>query len=339
WVTSGNDGQSDTASFDPPITSPQVNGAAVDPATLDDAGLPAFVTTASTDFAFAGRPMPVFVPVDGQATISGAIVKPNITTDEVHFTITLTRAGATTTVFSRVFAPGETGTDTIEQGTPPQGLMVDLQQGDLILARIDSDTRINLSGIRFAPTLAYQTIQGSPAPRTPNGTPALQLDLPATAQIFATSNLGPGGQPTPFVAPGGSTRPSPWRGRPASPAASRPPCGPAPCWSPSRASTSPTALSRAPRPRAPPRSRPCSTCRPERRCSSPTRPPIRTRSPPSPSARRPRRAATPPPSPGGATPPAPDPSAGGTPTRGLPAIPPPHPRPRPQRPPPASPPA
>src|SRR5262249_53950779 len=82
-VDSINDGTSDTVSFDPTITYRTVNGATVDPATLDESGLPSFVFTASADSAYAGRPMPVIVPGNGTASIAGALRKPNGTTDDV----------------------------------------------------------------------------------------------------------------------------------------------------------------------------------------------------------------------------------------------------------------
>jgi hypothetical protein len=52
-VDSINDGAFDTVLFDPTITYTAVNGAAVDPTTLDESGLPRFVFTASAD-----SPMP-----------------------------------------------------------------------------------------------------------------------------------------------------------------------------------------------------------------------------------------------------------------------------------------
>src|SRR5215467_10240419 len=197
-VNSRNDGAFDTVSFDPTITYTAVNGAAVDPNTLDESGLPVFVFTASTDFAFGGRPMTVTVPANGTATISGMIVKPNVTTDDVNFVITQNGAP----VFAQTIAAAAvTPAGGLPIVLPPSSSPLTLNQNDQIVARITSDTRVNLSGILFTPTLAYQTINGSPAPTKSDGTPQLTQLLPATAQVFGVSVAG--APQTAFIAPGG----------------------------------------------------------------------------------------------------------------------------------------
>ena len=192
-VNSRNDGAFDTVIFDPTITYRSVNGAAVDSATLDENGLPVFATTASADYAYGGRALPVVVPATGTVTLTGNIIKPVVTTDEVRFVIT--RVGDPIPVFQRVFAPTETGTASIN--VPPFAVT----QGDMLLARIDTDTRVNLAGMRFTPRLTYETVDGAPAPTDTNGTRLLTLDLQATAQIYPVSaSLNP---QTPWIAPGG----------------------------------------------------------------------------------------------------------------------------------------
>ena len=189
-LNSRNDGAFDTVSFDPTITYTTVDGAAVDPATLDENGLPVFATTASADYSYGGRPLPTLVPATGTATLSGTIVKPIATSDEVRFVITLKGAP----VFLRTFAPGETGSE-------PFSVPLTLTEGDVLLARIDADTRINLAGLRLASTLTYETVNGAPAPTAPDGTRLLKLDLPATAQIYPISAVS---QFAPWVSPGGT---------------------------------------------------------------------------------------------------------------------------------------
>jgi RHS repeat-associated protein len=189
-VNSRNDGAFDTVAFDPTITYTTVDGAAVDPATLDENGLTVFATTASADYSYGGRPLPVSVPTTGTATLSGTLVKPVATSDEVRFVVT--HKGLP--VFQRTFAPGETGSE-------PFSVPLTLSEGDEILARIDADTRINLAGLRFTPTLAYETVNGAPAPTAPDGTRLLKLDLPATAQIYPVSAVS---QFAPWVSPGGT---------------------------------------------------------------------------------------------------------------------------------------
>src|SRR5262249_38616753 len=189
-VDSRNDGAFDTVSFDPTITYRAVNGAAVDPTTLDENNLPLFATTASADYAYGGRPLPVAVPAAGTATLEGTLTKPNVTSDDVRFTVTLNGAP----VFTQVFAAGDTG-------SVPVSVPLTLNQGDQLFARIDADTRVNLSGITFAPTLTYQTVNGLPAPARPDGTLLLTLEVPVTAQVY-TFSTSPN-PPTPFAAPGG----------------------------------------------------------------------------------------------------------------------------------------
>jgi RHS repeat-associated protein len=189
-LNSRNDGAFDTVSFDPTITYTTVDGVAVDPATLDENGLRVFATTASADYSYGGRPLPTLVPATGTATLSGTIVKPIATSDEVRFVITLKGAP----VFLRTFAPGETGSE-------PFSVPLTLTEGDVLLARIDADTRINLAGLRLASTLTYETVNGAPAPTAPDGTRLLKLDLPATAQIYPISAVS---QFAPWVSPGGT---------------------------------------------------------------------------------------------------------------------------------------
>jgi RHS repeat-associated protein len=189
-VDSRNDGAFDTVSFDPTITYRTVNATAVDPTTLDENSLPLFATTASADYAYGGRALPVAVPAAGTATLSGTLAKPNVTSDEVRFTVTLNG----TPVFTQVFAAGATG-------SVPVSVPLTLNQGDQLFARIDSDTRVNLSGITFAPTLTYQTVNGLPAPTAPDGTLLLTLEVPVTAQVYTVSTAP--NPPAPFIAPGG----------------------------------------------------------------------------------------------------------------------------------------
>ena len=166
-VNSRNDGAFDTVSFDPTITYRTVNGVAVDPATLDENGLTAFATTASADYAYGGRPLPVVVPATGSATLTGNIVKPFATSDEVR--VVVTRNGAA--VFERVLAPGETG-------TVPVSVPLTLNQGDELLGRIDVDTRktqTNLFKTSVKPQTTYDytyVYPASGAPR-PHGATAI----------------------------------------------------------------------------------------------------------------------------------------------------------------------
>src|SRR5262249_9922822 len=119
--------------------------------------------------------------------------KPIVTTDEVRFVVT--RIGDPVPVFQRIFAPTETGSASIS--VPPFAVT----QGGMLLARIDTDTRVNLAGIRFTPKLTYETVDGAPAPTDTNGTRLLTLDLPATAQIYPISATTTA--LTPWIAPGG----------------------------------------------------------------------------------------------------------------------------------------
>jgi RHS repeat-associated protein len=199
-VDSINDGAFDTVSFDPTITYRMVNGVAVNPATLDENGLPVFVTTASADYAYGGRSLPVAASVAGTATVSGTITKPNVTTDDVSFTVSVIPANSPpgtpgTPVFSQTILAGNIGS------APVSVPLNNLNPGDQIVARINTDTRIDLSGIGFTATLAYNTIAGAPAPTNPNGSPAVTQELPVAAQVFPVSTSP--NPPTPWIAPGG----------------------------------------------------------------------------------------------------------------------------------------
>ena len=162
---------------------------------MDENNLPLFVYRASSDFAFGDRPLTFLAPVTGTATIAGTLSKPNITSDAV--TVRVFHNGAE--VFAQEVAAGTTGDVPI--AVPAR----DLTRGDLLLIRIDADTRINLAGIRFAPRLAYTIVDGQPAPTNPDGSSQVVLDAPVSAQVYPVV-----GFPTPLVplepwiAPGGS---------------------------------------------------------------------------------------------------------------------------------------
>jgi RHS repeat-associated protein len=184
----------DTVSFDPTITYRRVNGApVVNPAAPDENNLAAFTATASADYAYGGRALPVVVPASGTATITGTLSKPIPTSDEVRFVITRITPTGTQEIFKRIFAANETGSADVS-------VPLTITQGDQVLARIDADTRVNLAGLRFAPTLAYQTIDGEP-PIGADGLRQLKVDLPATAQIYPVSAVSPF---APWVSPGGT---------------------------------------------------------------------------------------------------------------------------------------
>jgi hypothetical protein len=138
--------------------------------------------------------MPVVVPATGSATVTGTLVKPNVTTDDVTFTITQNGSP----VFSQLVPAGST---TSAAGTPVN-VSLTLNQGDTLIARISSNTRVNLASVSFNPVLTYQTINGATAPTAPDGTPLLTFMMPATAQVFGVSTSAtpvaawsaPGGQ-------------------------------------------------------------------------------------------------------------------------------------------------
>jgi RHS repeat-associated protein len=55
--------------------------------------------------------------------------------------------------------------------------------------RLDTDSRIDLTGIHFTPHMAYDTIMGQPAPLDPDGNPAIVLTPTLTSQIYP-QNMG-----------------------------------------------------------------------------------------------------------------------------------------------------
>ena len=167
-VNSIDDGRYDAVQFDPTIAY-----TGVDNTRVDENGMPAYTYNASSDYAYGGMPMDVVAPITGTATLSGTLVKDNATTDDVTLLITQ----GNSTVFSQTLTWDQTGSF-------PVSANLSTQPGDRIRVRIDTDSRIDLTGIHFDPHMAYDTIMGQPAPVDQNGDPAIVLTPTLTAQIY-----------------------------------------------------------------------------------------------------------------------------------------------------------
>ena len=117
--------------------------------------------------------MDVVAPITGTATLPGTLVKDNATTDDVTLLITQ----GNSTVYSQTLTWDQTGSF-------PVSANLSTQPGDRIRVRIDTDSRIDLTGIHFDPHIVYDTIIGQPAPVDQNGDPAIVLTPTLTAQIY-----------------------------------------------------------------------------------------------------------------------------------------------------------
>jgi RHS repeat-associated protein len=178
-----NDGAFDAAEFNPTITY-----TGTDTSRVDENGMPIFVYNAESDYAYGGRALPFVTPFNGTATLAGDLDKPSATTDD----ITLQVKSAGTVVHTQTIAFGSTGTFAV---SVPLTTVANSQ----IEVHILSDSRIDLSDIRFAPTLAYDTIEGNPAPTDGLGDPLIVFTPPVTARVYPR-NLTASAY-SPFVAP------------------------------------------------------------------------------------------------------------------------------------------
>ena len=167
-VHSINDGSYDAVVFDPTIT--YVAGV---PSETDENGMPIDVYSASSDYSYGGRALPWATPFDGTANLSGDLIKPAATTDDVA--VEVQQNGLV--VYRTTFGAAQTGAFHISVN-----LVTVAQQQ--IQVRLDTDSRIDLSHIRFAPILTFQTINGQPAPKDGNGNPLLYFYPPVAAQIY-----------------------------------------------------------------------------------------------------------------------------------------------------------
>ncbi|HET9495728.1 MAG TPA: SpvB/TcaC N-terminal domain-containing protein [Chloroflexia bacterium] len=189
-VNSRDDGMYDAVAFDPTIT---YNG--VDTTRVDENGMPLFVYNASSDFAYGGIPLDMVAPITGTATLSGTLVKDSATTDDVTLTITQSQWPVVSGQWSVIH---QQTLDWDQTGSFPVNLNLATLMGSRIRVRIESDSRIDITGIHFAPRLEYDTIMGQPAPVDENGDPAIVLAPPVTTGVFPQT-LGVGGAaPAPY---------------------------------------------------------------------------------------------------------------------------------------------
>jgi RHS repeat-associated protein len=184
-VNSRDDGRYDAVAFDPTITY-----TGVDTTKTDENAMPAYVFNASSDFAFGGLPLDTVAPITGTATLTGVFQKDDVTSDDVKLLITKYDGSTTSTIFQQAVNWDQTGSF-------PVTATLSTNPGDRVRVRIDADSRIDLTGIHFAPSLAYDTIMGQPAPTDENGNPAIVLSPTLSAQDFP-QNLGANTASSPY---------------------------------------------------------------------------------------------------------------------------------------------
>ncbi|MEU8401864.1 SpvB/TcaC N-terminal domain-containing protein [Nonomuraea sp. NPDC048892] len=144
-VGSVKDGAADRVTWDPTITYTNL------PEAADANGLSLTSYTASEDFTLAGRAATVSAPRDGTLTLGGAVTKSAVTTDDV--TIRISRAG--TPVFEKQVEAGFTG-------EVPVAAEIAVTKGQALSWRIDADSPIDVTALKWTPTAAYA--ETSPVP-------------------------------------------------------------------------------------------------------------------------------------------------------------------------------
>ncbi len=174
-VNSRNDGSFDQVEFNPTITY-----TAFDANARDENALPVYVYNAAADFAYGGTTLTITTPVNGLATLAGSFVKSGVTSDDVS--VRISQNGVVLATYT--IAADQTATVPISQA-------LTTATGDKLTVRIHADSRVDLTKVRFAPSLTYTQVEGSPAPVDDNGNPTLVMFPPVTAQIYPQQSMTP----------------------------------------------------------------------------------------------------------------------------------------------------
>jgi len=181
-VNSINDGSYDAVEFNPTITYMQM-----DTARVDENNQPQFIYNAATDFAFGGRELPLTMPFNGTVTLAGTLEKSAITSDDV--TLVVLKNGAT--VHLQTIPWDATGAFAVN-------VPLTTAANETLVVYLAADSRVDLSKVRFVADpaynvpgkgpspvcVAYNTIDGQPAPLDQNGKPVLVFTPPVTAQVY-----------------------------------------------------------------------------------------------------------------------------------------------------------
>ncbi|HUZ01157.1 MAG TPA: SpvB/TcaC N-terminal domain-containing protein [Thermomicrobiaceae bacterium] len=176
-VESGFDGKYDQVNWDPSVTYTGVT------AVTDADGLNVYSFDATKDFTLAGRQhITVTMPFDGTISITGALHKAGVTSDDV--TLQVLQNGSA--VFSQTVAWNKTGTIT-----PPSSLNV--KKGDTIELHVKLDSRVDLSQISWDPSLFYTAAtdaNGNAVTVTDaSGNYDIQLNPPYSMDIYPRSTI------------------------------------------------------------------------------------------------------------------------------------------------------
>ena len=168
-VNSRNDGSSDVVAFSPTITY-----LGVDTTQVDENGNRLFIYDSALDFAYGGRPILFTAPFTGTATLSGIFEKSEVTTDDI--VLQIRKGNDLALIYDMTLSADQTGKFPVNQP-------LDLNTGDALQLWIETDTRVDLSGISFLPRLSYTTVDGQDVPLV-DGEPALFFNLAASSRIY-----------------------------------------------------------------------------------------------------------------------------------------------------------
>ncbi len=141
-VNSLYDGAYDEVEFAPTITYT----GAVDTSLVDENGMPIFVYDATTDYSYGGRPLIFNAPVNGSAMVTGHLIKSATTTDDITLQILKGPNLASLVLMHEHTVAWD------QTGSFPVVANVDTVLGEFLQMRIQTDSRIDLSAVRFAPT-------------------------------------------------------------------------------------------------------------------------------------------------------------------------------------------
>lgn len=173
------DGTADQVAWDPTITYTGFEATDAD-------GLPLHSYTASKDFTLAGRSGTVEAPLTGTLHLTGDVEKTAATSDDV--TVLITRDGEP--LLKKEMPAGDTG-------TVPVDLTVPVTQGQDLSWRIDTDSPIDVTALRWMPQAQYTAADGVADPSQVRFHAPYDID---TYQATGTATA----PPAPYRAPGGT---------------------------------------------------------------------------------------------------------------------------------------
>jgi RHS repeat-associated protein len=171
-VQSHFDGAYDQVQWDPRIEYLDV------PPAVDANSLNPYIYQASEDFITTGRNLLITLPATGNIHLSGDVEKAVPTSDDIRVVVLLNE----TEVWSQT-----SESELIE--TVSVSLDLNVTREDQLKLKIEADSPVDLSQIRWKPHLEYTSAEDMDAVYYSEGNPMITFDPPYVADVYGENNL------------------------------------------------------------------------------------------------------------------------------------------------------